>query len=68
MQTDTILNGILAILVAERDGDERSTADVLAGAGLTGEHIATLTAARSDEAPVAAFGHMTRTVSRQAVR
>jgi len=66
MQTDTILNGILALLVAQRDGsDRRPTARILAEAGLTDEHIATLT--RRDPAPPAtAFGHAA--VSRQAVR
>jgi hypothetical protein len=70
MQTDTILNGILALLVAQRDGsDGRPTARVLADAGLTDDHIARLTGrdpAPLGEPPVTAFGHAA--VSRQAVR
>lgn len=61
MQTDTILSGILGLLVADRDEtDLRSTARILADAGLTDEHVARLTGndpARLNEAPVAAFGH-----------
>lgn len=60
MQTDTILTGILALLVAERDGaTDRPTERILAGAGLTGEQIAALTGhdpARLDHAPATAFG------------
>ena len=61
MQTDTILNGILALLVAERDGrGGRPTERILADAGLTDEHIARLTGrdpARLAQPPVTAFGH-----------
>jgi hypothetical protein len=61
MQTDTILNGILALLVAERDGTSaRPTERILADAGLTDEHIAMLTGrdpARLDQRPATAFGH-----------
>lgn len=61
MQTDTILNGILAVLIAERDGPgRRPTERVLAEAGLTDEHIAMLTGrdpAHLDQPPVTAFGH-----------
>jgi transcription initiation factor IIE alpha subunit len=61
MQTDTILNGILAVLIEDRDGPSgRSTVRVLAEAGLTDEHIAMLTGrdpARLDQPPVTAFGH-----------
>jgi hypothetical protein len=61
MRTETILNGILALLVAERDGSGgRPTERILAGAGLTDDHIAMLTGrdpARLDEPPVTAFGH-----------
>jgi hypothetical protein len=61
MQTETILNGILAVLVAERDrSDSRPTERILAQAGLTDEHIAQLTGrdpARLSEPPVTAFGH-----------
>jgi hypothetical protein len=60
MQTDTILNGILALLVADRDrSDGRSTTRILAEAGLTGEHIAMLTGRDPDrpaEPPATAFG------------
>ena len=65
MQTDTILNAILALLVAERDGaGERPTERILADAGLSGEHIAMLTGrdpARLDQPPVTAFGHAAMT-------
>lgn len=61
MQTDTILNGILALLVAQRDGaDERPTERILADAGLTDDHIASLTGrdpAQLAQPPVTAFGH-----------
>jgi hypothetical protein len=61
MQTETILNGILALLVAERDGTTgRPTERILADAGLTDEHIAMLTGrdpARLDQPPATAFGH-----------
>jgi hypothetical protein len=61
MQTDTILNGILAVLIAERDGSEgRPTERILAEAGLTDQHIAMLTGrdpARLGRPPVTAFGH-----------
>lgn len=61
MHTDTILNGILALLVADRDGaDGRPTERILADAGLTDEHIAMLTGpdpARLGRPPVTAFGH-----------
>jgi hypothetical protein len=61
MQTDTILNGILALLVSQRDGaDERPTERILADAGLTDDHIASLTGrdpARLAQPPVTAFGH-----------
>jgi hypothetical protein len=61
MQTDTILNGILALLVAERDGTSwRPTERLLAQAGLTDEHIAMLTGrdpALLDQLPTTAFGH-----------
>ena len=61
MQTDTILNGILAVLIAQRDGPGgRPTERILAEAGLTDEHIAMLTGrdrARLDQPPVTAFGH-----------
>ena len=61
MQTDTILHGILAVLIAERDGPGgRPTERILAEAGLSAEQIAMLTGrdlARLDEPPVTAFGH-----------
>ena len=61
MQTDTILNAILALLVAERDGTSgRPTERLLAEVGLTDEHIAMLTGrnpARLDQPPATAFGH-----------
>src|SRR6187200_2506124 len=61
MQTDEIVNGILAVLIAEREGPGgRPTERILAGAGLTDQHIAMLTGrnpARLDERPVTAFGH-----------
>ena len=61
MQTDTILNGILAVLIAQRDGPGgRPTERILAEAGLSDEHIAMLTGrdpARLDQPPVTAFGH-----------
>jgi hypothetical protein len=61
MQTDTILNGILALLVAERDrSGGRPTERILAEAGLTDAHIAQLTGrdpARLGEPPATAFGH-----------
>jgi|1186.fasta_scaffold970569_1 hypothetical protein len=61
MRTDTILNGILAVLVAERDGlGGRPTERILSEAGLSDQHIATLTGqdpARLDQPPVTAFGH-----------
>ena len=61
MQTETILNGIPALLVAERDGTTgRPTERILADAGLTDEHIAMLTGrdpARLDQPPATAFGH-----------
>jgi len=61
MQTDTILNGILAVLIAERDGPGgRPTERILAEAGLGDEHIAMLTGrdpVRLDQPPVTAFGH-----------
>ena len=61
MQTDTILNSILALLVAERDVTSgRSTERILADAGLTAKHIAILTGrdpAQLEQPPVAAFGH-----------
>jgi hypothetical protein len=60
MQTDTILNGILALLVAQRDGrTDRPTERLLADAGLTGEQIAALTGrdpAQLDRPPATAFG------------
>jgi hypothetical protein len=60
MQTETILTGILALLVAERDGaKERATERILADAGLTGDQIAALTgrdAARLERPPATAFG------------
>jgi hypothetical protein len=60
MQTETILNGILALLVAMRDGArERPTERILADAGLTGDHIAALTTrdpARLEGPPATAFG------------
>jgi hypothetical protein len=60
MQTETILNGILALLVAERDGArERRTERILADAGLTGDQIAALTGrdpARLERSPATAFG------------
>jgi hypothetical protein len=69
MQTDTILNGILALLVAERDrAGARPTERILAEAGLTDQHIAMLTGrdpARLHERPATAFGH---TVSPRATR
>ena len=65
MQTDAILNGILALLVAERDGTKgRTTERILADAGLADEHIARLTGrdpARVDQPPVTAFGHSVTT-------
>ena len=61
MQTDTILNAILALLVAERDGTRaRPTERIVAEAGLTDEHIAMLTGrnpSRLDQPPATAFGH-----------
>jgi len=61
MQTETTLNGILALLVAQRDGaDARSTERILAGAGLDDEQIAMVTGrdpARLAQPPAAAFGH-----------
>jgi hypothetical protein len=61
MQTETILNGILALLVAHREAaDARPTERILAQAGLSDEHIAQLTGrdpARLAQPPVAAFGH-----------
>jgi len=72
MQTETILNGILALLVAERDGSAgRSTERILADAGLSGENIAMLTGrdpARLGEPPSTAFGHTTRDFSPRAAR
>jgi hypothetical protein len=76
MQTDTILKGILALLVAERDGSGgRSTARLLADAGLTGDDIAMVTGrdpAQFDAPPVAAFGQASEpaaaAVSRSAAR
>jgi hypothetical protein len=67
MQTDTILNGILALMIAERDGaGGRPTERILAEAGLTDQHIAMLTGrARLTEPPATAFGH---TVSPRATR
>jgi hypothetical protein len=60
MQTDTILNGILALLVAQRDGDAgRPTERILVDAGLTADHIAALTArdpGRLEQPPTTAFG------------
>jgi hypothetical protein len=60
MQTDTLLNGILALLVAARERTtDRSTEGILADAGLSGEQIAALTGrdpARRDRPPVTAFG------------
>jgi hypothetical protein len=60
MQTDTILNGILALLVAQRDGVAgRPTERILADAGLTADHIAALTArdpGRLEQPPATAFG------------
>ena len=62
MQTETILNGILALLVAQREAaDARPTERILVQAGLSGEHIARLTGrdpARLAQPPVAAFGHV----------
>lgn len=63
MHTDTILNGILAMLVAERDGSGRPTERILALAGLSDEHIATLTGrdpARLAQPPATAFGRWSR--------
>jgi hypothetical protein len=64
METDTILNAILALMVAERDGTSgRRTERILAEAGLSDEHIATLTGrdpARLDQPPAIAFGHSLR--------
>jgi hypothetical protein len=61
MQTDMILNAILALLVAERDGtSKRGTERILAQVGLTDEQIAALTGrdpARLDQPPAIAFGH-----------
>jgi hypothetical protein len=61
MQTETILNGILALLVAQREAaDARPTERILAAAGLSDEHVAQLTGrdpARLAQPPVAAFGH-----------
>ena len=61
MQTETILNGILALLVAQREAaDARPTERILAAAGLSDEHIAQLTGrdpARLSQPPAAAFGH-----------
>ena len=61
MQTETILNGILALLVAQREAaDARPTERILADAGLSDEHIARLTGrdpARLAQPPAAAFGH-----------
>jgi hypothetical protein len=77
MQTDSILNGILAVLIEDRDGPSgRSTVRVLAEAGLADEHIAMLTGrdpARLDQPPVTAFGHTAiagapAPVNRQATR
>ena len=63
MQTESILNGILALLVAQREeADARPTERILAEAGLTEEHIARLTGrdpARLTRPPVTAFGHTT---------
>lgn len=57
---ETILTGILALLVAERDGaTDRPTERILADAGLTGDQIADLTGrdpARLDGPPATAFG------------
>lgn len=61
MQTDTILNAILALRVAERDGTSgRPTERILADAGVTDEHIAMLIGrdpARFEQPPAIAFGH-----------
>jgi hypothetical protein len=61
MHTETILNGILALLVAQREAaDARPTERILAAAGLSDEHVAQLTGrdpARLAQPPVAAFGH-----------
>jgi hypothetical protein len=61
MHADTLLNGILALLVAQRDGHTtRSTESILADAGLTDEHITMLTGrdpARLQQPPSTAFGH-----------
>jgi hypothetical protein len=67
MQTDTILNGMLALLVAQRDGtDGRPTERILAAAGLTDDHIASLTGrdpAGLDRPPTTAFGHSAREIA-----
>lgn len=58
MRTDTILNGILALLVAQRDATAGPTGGILADAGLSDEHIALLGGRDSarTQAPVTAFG------------
>jgi hypothetical protein len=61
MQTETILNGILALLVAQREeADARPTERILTDAGLSEDHVARLTGrdpARLAQPPVTAFGH-----------
>jgi hypothetical protein len=61
MQTETILNGILALLVAQREAaDARPTERILTEAGLGERHIAQLTGrdpARLVQPPATAFGH-----------
>lgn len=62
MAMETTLNGILALLVAARDGaDGRPTERILAEAGLSDEHIAMVTGrdpARLAQPPATAFGHL----------
>ena len=60
MKTETLLNGILALLVAEREGvAQRPTERILADAGLTDAHITALTGrdpAQLAAPPATAFG------------
>jgi hypothetical protein len=55
MRNETILNGILALMVAEREERGRPSARILTRAGLDHERLAALTGERA-ERPTTAFG------------